>query len=78
MLTIQELRGLSDKELHEELSKAQKKLMELRMKHSLGQLKETHELQGLKQLIARIKTIQTENLIDDAKKFLEEQLASAE
>lgn len=66
MTTLQELRGMNDTELQAELGKAQKKLMELKIKVKLGQLKETHEVKGLKKLIAQIHTVVTERLTEEA------------
>jgi large subunit ribosomal protein L29 len=60
MLSLQELKSMSDKELNEELVKAKKLMMELTMKKTLGQLKETHLITQTKQIIARIKTLQTQ------------------
>lgn len=60
MLSLQELKSMSDKELNEELVKAKKLMMELTMKKTLGQLKETHLITQTTQVIARIKTLQTQ------------------
>jgi ribosomal protein L29 len=55
------LRKLDAKALKEELTINSKKLFELSMKKSLGELKQTHLIRALRRYIARIKTIAREN-----------------
>jgi len=56
-----ELRKLDSKSLKEELTSKSKKLYELSMKKSLGELKQTHLIKALRRYIARVKTIAREN-----------------
>jgi len=56
-----ELRKLDSKSLKEELTIKSKKLYELSMKKSLGELKQTHLIKALRRYIARVKTIAREN-----------------
>jgi large subunit ribosomal protein L29 len=55
------LKKLDAKTLKEELTINSKKLFELSMKKSLGELKQTHLIKALRRYIARIKTIAREN-----------------
>ena len=55
------LRKLDAKALKEELTINSKKLFELSMKKSLGELKQTHLIKALRRYIARLKTIAREN-----------------
>ena len=55
------LKKLDAKTLKEELTINSKKLFELSMKKSLGELKQTHLIRALRRYIARIKTIAREN-----------------
>ena len=54
------LRKMDAKALKEELSQNSKKLFELSMKKSLGELKQTHLIKSLRRYIAKIKTIAKE------------------
>ena len=50
----------------EEEEKLLKESMELMIKHSAGQLKETHKIKNLRRSIARLKTVKNEsNLKED-------------
>jgi ribosomal protein L29 len=62
MLTIQELRQLSDQDVLQEMEKASKELLKIRMDLEGGYAKESHKAKQLKRYIARMKTIQRENL----------------
>ena len=61
MLTLQELRQLTDKDLMDELTRASRDLLRLKMDLEGGYTKEIHNAKALKKYIARIKTIDKEN-----------------
>ncbi len=58
---IDDLRKLDQKSLKDEITLNSKKLYELRMKKSLGELKQTHLLRYLRRYIALMKTVAVEN-----------------
>lgn len=60
MLSTQELRQLQIKELHDELARSTRELVQVRMDVVSGTSKESHKLPELKKHIARIKTIMNE------------------
>jgi ribosomal protein L29 len=62
MLNIQELRQLSDSDLKMEQDKSSKELLKIRMDLESGYAKASHKAKELKKYIARINTIQQENL----------------
>lgn len=51
-----ELTNKSEADLRKELVSMREKVNELRMKHKLGQIKNMHEMSGIKKDIARIMT----------------------
>ncbi len=51
-----ELTNKSDDELRKNLASMREKVQELRMKHKLGQVKNMHEMSGIKKDIARVMT----------------------
>jgi len=53
------LGSASEEGLSEE-GKLRKELLELRIQHSSGQLKETHKIKGVRRSIARLKTLNRE------------------
>ncbi|MCC7196653.1 50S ribosomal protein L29 [Candidatus Peregrinibacteria bacterium] len=57
MLSTQEIRQLQTKELHDELARSTRELIQVRMDIVTGTSKESHRLTELKKHIARIKTI---------------------
>lgn len=58
MLTLEELKKLSPKELSEELKKAPLEIVKSRLAIASQQSKKTSERKALRKYIARIKTIQ--------------------
>jgi len=66
MLTIQEIRGLSDQELRAELAKAERELVKLKLAVKMGQEKATHKVRETKNMIAVIKTVMREYEIEKA------------
>lgn len=52
-----EMRDRSESELQTLLNGKREELHKTRFKHAIGQLRETHELRGLKRDISRIETI---------------------
>ncbi len=62
---LKRLRGKKISFVDEE-EKLLKEIMELMIKHSAGQLKETHKIKNLRRSIARLKTVKNEsNLKED-------------
>ena len=57
MLTIQEIKSLSDKELQVELAKSKRELVKLKLAVKMGQEKATHKVTAMKKQIAVIKTV---------------------
>ena len=47
-------------DVNDEEAKLRKELMELRVHHSTGQLKETHKIRELRKSIAQLKTLNNE------------------
>ena len=47
-------------DVSDEEGKLRKELMELRVKHSSGQLKETHKIREIRKSIAQLKTLNNE------------------
>jgi len=64
MLTLQEIRQLTDGDLNEELSKASRELIKLKMDLGNGYTKEIHSVKNHKQYIAQLKTVARENLTE--------------
>lgn len=60
MLSTQELTSLSPKELIEELKKARRSLLNIRMQLKTNQSKAIHDLKKYKSYVARILTIMNE------------------
>jgi len=61
MLTIQEIRQLTDKDLQQEMLLASKELLKIRMDLEGGYAKGSHKAKQLKKQIARMKSVQREN-----------------
>ena len=59
---VKELRGFTDKQLHEELLSLRKQQFNLRMKKASGTLDKTHEVSQIRKAIAQIKTIMSEKV----------------
>lgn len=62
MLTLQEIRQLTDADLKDELAKSSRELTKLKMDMENGYTKEIHNLKLHKQYIARLKTVSRENV----------------
>jgi len=58
---LSRLRNKPEDAIDEE-GKLQKELMELRMQHSQGQLKETHKIRDVRKSLAQLKTLSNENI----------------
>ena len=69
MLTLQELRQLTDKDLKDEFQKASRDLLKLKMDLESGYTKEIHNVKGLKKYIAKLKTVEKENELETTKKL---------
>ena len=52
-------------EAPEEEGKLRKELMELRIQHSSGQLKETHKIREIRRSIAQLKTLNNEKKLTE-------------
>lgn len=68
MLTIQEIKSLSDKELYAELSKSKRELLKLKLAVKMGQEKATHKVTAMKKYIAVIMTTMRTFEIDKSNK----------
>jgi len=68
MLTINELRQLPTKDLHEELQRVSREYLKIKMDVEGGFAKESHKAKQLRRQIARIQTIQKEIQIEKATK----------
>lgn len=62
----QEIRGLTDQELHQKMDQLKKDLMNLRFQLALKQLDNTNKIKNVKRDIARIWTILTERELASA------------
>ncbi len=62
MLTLQELRQLTDADLTHELEQTSRELSKLQMDLQSGYNKESHNKKKYRAYIARVKTVQKENL----------------
>lgn len=60
MYTTEELRKLADKEMRQELEKAQFELLKIKLAVQSKQEKNTAKLQNMRTYVARIKTIKRE------------------
>lgn len=67
MLTAEELKKMTNKELKEEFQKAKLNLLKLRLGVFSRQEKETSKLKGLRKYIARIKTLKRLLSLEQAK-----------
>ncbi len=67
MKTAKELHGMTDMEIKEELKKAGRLLMEMRMGITQSQLKKVSDLKLNKKYIARMKTLLNERTKKQAK-----------
>ncbi len=56
-MRIHEVRELSDEQLHEELEKANRELMNLRFRSATNQLPNSNEPVSVKKTIARLRTV---------------------
>ena len=65
-MRVHEVRELSNDQLHEELEKAAKELMNLRFSAAINQLTNTNEPGAVKRTIARIRTVIRERQIQEA------------
>ena len=65
-MRVHEVRELSNDQLHEELEKAAKELMNLRFCAATNQLTNTNEPRAVKKTIARIRTVIRERQIQEA------------
>ncbi|PID87349.1 50S ribosomal protein L29 [Candidatus Gracilibacteria bacterium] len=54
---LEQLKGLSKADLKKELDASSKNLYVLKMKKTLGELKQTHYITALRRYVARVKTI---------------------
>ena len=65
-MRVHEVRELSNDQLHEELEKAAKELMNLRFSAATNQLTNTNEPGAVKKTIARSRTVIRERQIQEA------------
>jgi len=69
MLTLQELKKLSVKELNEEFEKASKDLFKTRFEVNTGSSKANHEISKLRRFRAQIKTVKKELEMQEKAEF---------
>lgn len=69
MLTLQELKKISVKELNEEFAKASKDLFKTRFEVSTGASKANHEISNLRRYRAQIKTVKKELEMQEKAEF---------
>ena len=60
--TLNELRGLSAKELEGKINSAEEELLKLRFRHASRQLEQTSQLRQLRRDVARMRTLLNEQL----------------
>lgn len=69
MLTVQELKKLSAKELNEEFAKASKNSFRIKFEVNTGVSKANNEISKLRKYKAQIRTVQRENEIKEKNDF---------
>lgn len=60
MLTLAEIRQLSEKDLVEEIEKSSRKLLKLKIDIAGGYSKESHSKKNLRKYISQLQTVQNE------------------
>ena len=65
-MRVHEIRELSSQQLHEELTKSGRELMNLRFRAATNQLPNTNEPREVKKTIARLQTVLRERQIQEA------------
>lgn len=75
MLSIQELRSSTQKELLQELTNAEKQLLQIRMGVKTKHQKDTSLIKKTKATIARIKSLLREMELEEAVKNLDQEIA---
>jgi len=68
MLTKQEIRQLTDKDLQQELNTASRELLKIKMDLESGYAKGSHKAKALKKYIAILLTVRKENEMIEQKK----------
>ena len=63
MMSIEDMRSLSDADLTQEIENRREEWRNLRFQNALGRLTTFHEISGVRKAIARMKTIQREREI---------------
>ena len=61
-MDIKEIRGKSEKELHEQIEALRKEQFNLRMQHAAGQMPRGHLINNVRKDIARVKTVLNERV----------------
>lgn len=62
-MELEEMRGLSDAEISQEIVNQHEEWRNLRFQNALGRLTTFHQLRNVRKTIARLKTIQRERVI---------------
>ena len=78
MLTLQEIRQLTDQDLKEELTKTSRDLIKIKMDLEGGYAKEIHTARNLKRHIAHLETIKRENALNPVEPKKEQEEIKAE
>ena len=63
MITIEEMRSLTDADLAQEIETQREEWRNLRFQNALGRLTTFHQISGVRKAIARMKTLQRERQI---------------
>ena len=67
MLSVTEIRGMTDKDLADRLDSSKQELMKLRERFATRQLEDTSQVRQVKRDVARLLTVQQERLLGLAK-----------
>ncbi|MFC1655563.1 50S ribosomal protein L29 [Patescibacteria group bacterium] len=74
MLSLEELKKLSLKELDQEFAKATKDLFKIRFEVNTGSSKASHQIRNLKKYRANIKTVRKDIEASEQKKFTDQKV----
>ncbi len=71
MLSVTDIRGMTDKDLAERLDSSKQELMKLREKYATRQLEDSSQVRQVKHDIARLLTVQRQRALGQAKEETE-------
>ena len=67
-MKIEEIRGLDDKTLHQEIENMEKELLHLRLGNAIGTVENPVQIRGKRKDVARMKTVLTERKLQTVSK----------